>query len=61
MFRKEVRNLQGFFELLRTVAERFLTEPEFVRVREATTDDSWRTHAVRSNLERKPVHATDAR
>ena len=61
MFRKEVRNLQGFFELLRTVAERFLTEPEFVRVREATTDDSWRTHEVRSDLERKPVHATDAR
>ena len=48
MFRREVRNLQGFFELLRTVAERFLAEPESVTVREAT-DDSWRTHEVRSN------------
>jgi hypothetical protein len=34
---------------------------ELVTVREAT-DDSWRTHEVRSGtMERKPVHAADAR
>ena len=47
MFRREVRNLQGFSELLRTVAERFRAEPESVTV--GKREDRWRTHAVRSN------------